>query len=153
MAFLFPKDTIMSMDLKCGGHLTHGSTVNISGMWFNSTSYGVDPKTELIDMNEVLNCVIRHRPKLITADTSPYPRTIDWKMFRRITDAVDSYLFADISYIVDLIVSGLCPSSIDHCDIVTTTTHKSLRGSQGGLILSNNQELFERISNAVFPGL
>ncbi|PIM95727.1 Serine hydroxymethyltransferase [Candidatus Hodgkinia cicadicola] len=153
LALLSPGDTIMGMDLKCGGHLTHGSTVNISGMWFNSVSYGVDPKTGLIDMNEVLNCAIRHRPKLIIAGASSYPRTIDWKMFRRIADAVDSYLLADISHIAGLIVSGLCPSPIDHCDIVTTTTHKSLRGPRGGLILSNNQELFEHISDAVFPGL
>ncbi len=153
LALLSPGDTIMGMDLKCGGHLTHGSAVNISGMWFNSVSYGVDPKTGTIDMNEVLNVAIRHRPKLIIVGTTSYPRTIDWKAFRRVADIVDSFLLADISHIAGLVVTGLHPSPIDHCDVVTTTTHKSLRGPRGGLILSNNRELFDRISNAVFPGL
>ncbi|PIM96241.1 Serine hydroxymethyltransferase [Candidatus Hodgkinia cicadicola] len=153
LALLSPGDTIMGMDLKCGGHLTHGSTVNISGMWFKSVSYGVDLKTGTIDMNEVLNVAIRHRPKLIIAGTTSYPRTIDWKAFRRVADIVDSFLLADISHVAGLIATGLQPSPIDHCDVVTTTTHKSLRGPRGGLILSNKRELFNRLSNAVFPGL
>ncbi|PIM96231.1 Serine hydroxymethyltransferase [Candidatus Hodgkinia cicadicola] len=153
LALLSPGDTIMEMDLKCGEHLTHESAENRFGIWFKSVSYGVNPETGLIDMNEVLNVAIRHRPKLIIVGTASYPRTIDWKAFRRVADIVDSFLLADISHVAGLIVTGLQPSPIDHCDVVTTTTHKSLRGPHGGLILSNKQELFNRLSNTVFPGL
>ncbi len=153
LALLSSGDTIVSMDFEYGEHLPHESVVNISGMWFKSITYGIDPKTGTIDMNEVLNVVIRHRPKLIIVGTGSYPRTIDWKAFRRVADMVDSSLLADISHIAGLIVTGLYPSPIDYCDVVTTTTHRSLRGPHGGLILSNNRKLFDRVSAVLFPRL
>ncbi len=153
LALLSSGDTIMAMDQKYGGYLKHGSVVNISGMWFKSISYGIDPKTGLINMDEVLNCAMRYRPRLIIVDPNLYPRKIDWKAFRQIADTVESFLLADISHIAGLIVTGLHPSPIGYCDVVTTTTHRSLRGPHGGLILSNNKELFNRISDSLFPGL
>ncbi|WP_192572903.1 serine hydroxymethyltransferase [Candidatus Hodgkinia cicadicola] len=153
LTLLSPGDTIMRMHLEWDGHLTHGLATNISGMWFNTVTYGVDPKTGTIDMNNVLNCAIRHRPKLIIVGSTSYPRTIDWKAFRRVADIVDSFLLADISHIAGLIVTGLQPSPIDHCDVVTTTTHESLKGPCSGLILSNNQELSKHISTTLFPRL
>ncbi len=150
LALLSSGDTIMGMDLKHGGYFMHGSVVNISGMWLKGISYGIDPKTGLIDMNEVLNVAMKYRPRLIIAGSSSYPRTIDWKAFRQVANTSDSFLSTDISHIAGLIVTGLYPSPIEYCDVVTTTTHRSLRGPHGGLILSNNQELFGRISCTLF---
>ncbi|PIM96064.1 Serine hydroxymethyltransferase [Candidatus Hodgkinia cicadicola] len=151
LALLSSGDTIMGMDQKYGGRFTHGSVVHISGMWLKYISYGIDLKTGLIDMNEVLNVAVKYRPRFIIAGSSSYPRTIDWKAFKQVADESDSFLFADISHIAGLIVTGLHPSPIEYCDVVTTTTHRSLRGPHGGLILSNNQELFDRISCSLFP--
>ncbi|MGP1916551.1 MAG: serine hydroxymethyltransferase [Candidatus Hodgkinia cicadicola] len=153
LSFLKPGDTIMGLELKCGGHLTHGSSVNLSGMWFNFVSYKVDQNTGLINMNEVLNLAVLHRPKLIFAGTTSYPRTINWQQFREIANVVDAYLVADISHISGLIAAEVLPSPFPHCHIATTTTHKSLRGPRGGLILTNELHLFERISSSIFPGL
>ncbi|PIM95344.1 Serine hydroxymethyltransferase [Candidatus Hodgkinia cicadicola] len=153
LALLSPGDTIMAMDFGYNGHSTHESVVNISGMYFKRISYGIDPKTGTIDMNMVLNVAVRHRPKLIIVGCTLYPRTIDWKAFRRVADIVDSSLLADVSHIAGLIVTGLQPSPIDYCDVVTTTTHSSLRGVHGGLILSNNRELFDQVSDVLVPGL
>ncbi|MFP3038921.1 MAG: serine hydroxymethyltransferase [Candidatus Hodgkinia cicadicola] len=153
LSLLTPGDTIMGLELKSGGHLTHGSSINLSGLWFNSIGYKVDQKSGLIDMNEVLNLAILHRPKLIFAGTTSYPRLIDWCKFREIADAVNAYLIADISHISGLIVANVLPSPFPHCHVATTTTHKSLRGPRGGLILTNDKYLSDRISISVFPRL
>ncbi|MGP1905947.1 MAG: serine hydroxymethyltransferase [Candidatus Hodgkinia cicadicola] len=153
LSFLKPGDTIMGLELKCGGHLTHGSSVNLSGIWFDFISYKVNQHTGLIDMNEVLNLAILHRPKLIFAGTTSYPRAINWQQFREIANIVGAYLIADISHISGLIAAEVLPSPFPHCHIATTTTHKSLRGPRGGLILTNESRLFEQISNSIFPGL
>ncbi|MGP1917894.1 MAG: serine hydroxymethyltransferase [Candidatus Hodgkinia cicadicola] len=153
LSFLKPGDTIMGMELKCGGHLTHGSSVNLSGIWFNFIPYKVNRSTGLIDVNEVLNLAILYRPKLIFAGTTSYPRTINWRHFREIADAVNAYLVADISHISGLIAAEVLPSPFPYCHIATTTTHKSLRGPRGGLILTNELHLFKKLSFAIFPGL
>ncbi|MGP1914392.1 MAG: serine hydroxymethyltransferase [Candidatus Hodgkinia cicadicola] len=153
LSFLNPGDTIMGLELRCGGHLTHGSSVNLSGMWFNFVSYKVNRDTGLIDMNEVLNLAVLHRPKLIFAGTTSYPRAINWQQFREIANVVNAYLVADISHISGLIAAEVIPSPFPHCHIATTTTHKSLRGPRGGLILTNEVHLYEQISSSIFPGL
>ncbi|MGP1911852.1 MAG: serine hydroxymethyltransferase [Candidatus Hodgkinia cicadicola] len=153
LSFLKPGDTIMGMELKCGGHLTHGSSVNLSGIWFNFISYKVNRNTGLIDVNEVLNLAILYRPKLIFAGTTSYPRSINWLHFREIADAINAYLVADISHISGLIAAEVLPSPFPYCHIATTTTHKSLRGPRGGLILTNEIRLFKKLSFAIFPGL
>ena len=152
LALLKPGDTIMGMDLSHGGHLTHGSHVNISGKWFRAVSYQVDKDTQVLDYNQIKQIAIEEKPKLIITGYSAYPRQIDFKAFREIADTVGAYLHADIAHIAGIVAKGLHPDPIPYCDVVTTTTHKTLRGPRGGLILSNNEELGKKLDKAVFPG-
>ena len=152
LALLKPGDTIMGMDLSHGGHLTHGSHVNISGKWFRAVSYQVDKDTQVLDYNQIKQIAIEEKPKLIITGYSAYPRQIDFKAFREIADRVGAYLHADIAHIAGIVAKGLHPDPIPYCDVVTTTTHKTLRGPRGGLILSNNEELGKKLDKAVFPG-
>ncbi len=152
LSLLKPGDTIMGMDLSHGGHLTHGSPVNVSGKWFQTCHYEVDKKTEMLDMDAIRKKAIENQPKLIICGFSAYPRKIDFKAFRSIADEVNAYLLADIAHIAGLVASGLHPSPIPYCDAVTTTTHKTLRGPRGGLILSKDKEIGKKLDKAVFPG-
>ena len=152
LSLLKPGETIMGMDLSHGGHLTHGSPVNVSGRWFKACHYEVDKKTEMLDMDAIRKKAIKNKPKLIICGFSAYPRKIDFEAFRSIADEVNAYLLADIAHIAGLVASGLHPSPVPHCDVVTTTTHKTLRGPRGGLILSKDEELGKKIDKAVFPG-
>jgi len=152
LSLLKPGDTIMGMDLSHGGHLTHGSPVNVSGKWFKTCHYEVDKQTEILDFDEIRKKAIKNQPKLIICGYSAYPRKIDFQAFRSIADEVNAYLLADIAHIAGLVASGLHPNPIPYCDVVTTTTHKTLRGPRGGLILSKDSELGKKIDKAVFPG-
>ena len=152
LALLKPGETIMGMDLSHGGHLSHGSPVNVSGKWFNSVHYGVSQKTELLDMEEVREQALKHRPKLIICGYSAYPRIINFKAFRKIANEIGAYLLADIAHIAGLVASGLHPNPIEYCDVVTTTIHKTLRGPRGGLILCKDKEFGKKFDKAVFPG-
>jgi len=152
LALLQPGDTIMGMDLAHGGHLTHGSPVNVSGKWFRVVHYGVHPQTERIDFDQVRDLALQHRPKLIICGYSAYPRTIDFAAFRAIADEVGAYLLADIAHIAGLVATGHHPNPVPLCDVVTTTTHKTLRGPRGGLILTRDPELGKKLDKAVFPG-
>ncbi|WP_269611352.1 serine hydroxymethyltransferase [Prochlorococcus marinus] len=152
LSLLKPGDKIMGMDLSHGGHLTHGSPVNVSGKWFKTCHYEVDKTTEILDMDAIRKKAIENQPKLIICGFSAYPRKIDFQAFRSIADEVNAYLLADIAHIAGLVASGLHPSPIPYCDVVTTTTHKTLRGPRGGLILSKNEELGKKLDKAVFPG-
>jgi glycine hydroxymethyltransferase len=152
-ALLQPGDKFLGMDLACGGHLTHGSPVNISGKWFNPVAYGVRRDDHLIDMDEVREIAHREKPKLILAGASAYSRHIDFKRFREIADEIGAYLMVDMAHYAGLIAGGVYPSPLPHAHIVTTTTHKTLRGPRGGMILSNDEEIGKRINSAVFPGL
>ncbi|MCL8205479.1 serine hydroxymethyltransferase [Ligilactobacillus agilis] len=145
-------DTIMGMDLAAGGHLTHGSPVNFSGKTYNFVSYGVDPKTEMLDYDAILTLAEKHQPKLIVAGASAYSRTIDFAKFRAIADQVGAKLMVDMAHIAGLVAVGLHPSPIPYADITTTTTHKTLRGPRGGMILTNNEQLTKKINSNVFPG-
>ncbi len=147
-----PGDTIMGMALDNGGHLTHGSPANFSGKLYHVVSYGVDPKTERIDYDAVAELAHEHRPKVIIAGASAYPRTIDFERFAQIAHDVDAYLMVDMAHIAGLVATGRHPSPIPHADVVTTTTHKTLRGPRGGLILANDPELAKRLNSSVFPG-
>ncbi|MFP3038170.1 MAG: serine hydroxymethyltransferase [Candidatus Hodgkinia cicadicola] len=149
-ALLSSDDTIMGLDLKCGGHLTHGSSVNLSGMHLNVVTYGVNARSGLIDMNEVLNCALRHKPKLIFAAADAYPRTPNWDYFRRLADLIDAYLLADISHIAGLVAAGEQPSPFPYCHVVTSTTHDSLRGPIGGMVLTDDEHISEKVDAAVF---
>lgn len=151
-AALQPGDTVLGMALPHGGHLTHGSPVNLSGKWFNIVSYGVDPKTELIDYDEVRKAATEHQPKLIIAGASAYPRFIDFAAFRAIADEVGAKFMVDMAHIAGLVAAGLHPSPIPYADYVTTTTHKTLRGPRGGMILCREEDA-KAIDKAVFPGL
>ena len=151
-ASLNPGDTVMGMSLDHGGHLTHGSSVNFSAKLYNFVSYGVDRELETIDFEEVQSLANEHQPKLIIAGASAYTRTIDFKKFREICDSVGSKLMVDMAHIAGLVAAGVHPSPVDHADIVTTTTHKTLRGPRGGLILSK-PELGKKINSAVFPNM
>ncbi len=153
LALLQPGETIMGMDLSHGGHLTHGSPVNVSGKWFNVVQYGVNKETQRLDMEAIRALALEHRPKLIICGYSAYPRTIDFQAFRSIADEIDAYLLADIAHIAGLVAAGVHPSPIQHCDVVTTTTHKTLRGPRGGLILCRDQEFARKFDKAVFPGI
>ena len=153
LALLSPGDTFMGLDLNSGGHLTHGSPVNLSGKWFNVVSYGVRRDDNLLDMDEVARQAEEHRPKLIIAGGTAYSRIWDWKRFREIADSVGAYLMVDMAHIAGLVAGGAHPSPVPHAHVVTTTTHKSLRGPRGGLILSNDKEIAKKINSAVFPGL
>ena len=152
LALLQPGDTIMGMDLSHGGHLTHGSPVNVSGKWFNVVQYGVDQATQRLDMEAIRKIALEHKPKLIVCGYSAYPRTIDFPAFRAIADEVGAYLLADMAHIAGLVAAGVHPSPVPHCDVVTTTTHKTLRGPRGGLILCRDAEFAKRFDKAVFPG-
>ncbi|WP_332065625.1 serine hydroxymethyltransferase [Bartonella sp. CB189] len=153
LALLQPGDTFMGLGLDAGGHLTHGSHVNMSGKWFNVVSYGVRQEDHLIDIEEVELLAKKHRPKLIIAGGTAYSRIWDWKRFREIADEVGAYLMVDMSHIAGLVAGGAHPSPISHAHVVTTTTHKSLRGPRGGMILTNDESLAKKINLAVFPGL
>jgi glycine hydroxymethyltransferase len=152
LTLLNPGDTIMGMDLSHGGHLTHGSPVNVSGKWFKVVHYGVSQETEQLDYEQILALAKEHRPKLIICGYSAYPRVIDFAKFRAIADEVGAYLMADIAHIAGLVATGHHPSPLTHCHVVTTTTHKTLRGPRGGLILTNDGELGKKLDKAVFPG-
>ncbi len=151
MALLKPGDTILGMSLPAGGHLTHGTKVNVSGKVFNAVAYGLDEKTELIDYDEVERLAKQHKPKLIVAGASAYPRKIDFARFRQIADSVGAYLMVDMAHIAGLVAAGLHPNPCQYADVVTTTTHKTLRGPRGGMILCK-AELAKKIDSAVFPG-
>ena len=153
LALLQPGDTFMGLDLNSGGHLTHGSPVNISGKWFNPVSYGVQEGTELIDMDAVAATAREHKPKLIICGGTAYSRIWDFAAFRAIADEVGATLLCDMSHISGLVAGGAHPSPFPHCDIVTSTTHKSLRGPRSGIILWNDEELTKPLNMAVFPGL
>lgn len=152
-ALLQPGDTFMGLDLNSGGHLTHGSPVNMSGKWFNVVSYGVRKEDQLLDMEEVARLAKEHKPKLILAGGTAYSRFWDWKRFREIADEVGAYLMVDMAHIAGLVAGGVHPSPVPHAHVVTTTTHKSLRGPRGGMILTNDEALAKKINSAVFPGL
>lgn len=152
LSLLEPGDTFMGMDLSHGGHLTHGSPVNVSGKWFKVCQYGVNPQTEQLDYDLIREQALKNRPKLIVCGYSAYPRLIDFEKFRSIADEVGAYLLADIAHIAGLVATGHHPNPIPHCHVVTTTTHKTLRGPRGGLILTNDPELGKKFDKAVFPG-
>ena len=152
LTLLQPGDSIMGMDLSHGGHLTHGSPVNISGKWFKVHHYGVSQKTEIIDYDQVLELAKEHKPKLLICGYSAYSQIIDFEKFRAIADEVGAYLLADIAHIAGLVATGHHPNPVPYCDVVTTTTHKTLRGPRGGLILTQNPELGKKLDKAVFPG-
>ncbi|MBQ6542022.1 MAG: serine hydroxymethyltransferase [Lachnospiraceae bacterium] len=150
-AFLQPGDTVMGMNLSCGGHLSHGSPVNISGKWFNVIPYGLDPETERIDYNEMRRLALLNHPKLIVIGASAYPRFIDYKLCREICDEAGAIMMVDMAHVAGLVAAGVHPSPVPYADVVTTTTHKTLRGPRGGLILMK-EEHAKAINSAVFPG-
>ncbi|MBR3437457.1 MAG: serine hydroxymethyltransferase [Lachnospiraceae bacterium] len=150
-AFLQPGDTVMGMNLSCGGHLSHGSPVNISGKWFNVIPYGLDPETERIDYNEMRRLALENHPKLIVIGASAYPRFIDYKLCREICDEAGAIMMVDMAHVAGLVAAGVHPSPVPYADVVTTTTHKTLRGPRGGLILMK-EEHAKAINSAVFPG-
>lgn len=152
LALLKPGDKVMGMDLSHGGHLTHGSPVNVSGKWFEACHYGVSPETEQLDYDKIRQQALEERPQLIVCGYSAYPRLIDFAKFRSIADEVGAYLLADIAHIAGLVATGHHPNPIGDCDVVTTTTHKTLRGPRGGLILTRDAELGKKLDKAVFPG-
>jgi glycine hydroxymethyltransferase len=153
MALMQPGDTFMGLNLAAGGHLTHGSPVNLSGRWFKVVPYGVRRDDHLIDMDEVERLAKEHRPKIIIAGGSAYPRIIDFRRFREIADAVGAYLMVDMAHFAGLVAGGAHPSPFPHAHVVTTTTHKTLRGPRGGAILTNDEELAKKLNSAVFPGM
>lgn len=153
LALLQPGDTFMGLDLNSGGHLTHGSPVNMSGKWFKVVSYGVRRDDNLLDMDEVARLAREHMPKLILAGGTAYSRVWNWKRFREIADEVGAYLMVDMAHIAGLVAGGVHPSPLPHAHVVTTTTHKSLRGPRGGMILCNDEEIAKKMNSAVFPGL
>jgi glycine hydroxymethyltransferase len=152
-ALLQPGDTYLGMDLAAGGHLTHGCPVNQSGKWFNAVTYGVNKDDGLINYDEVEAMALEHQPKLIIAGASAYPRVIDWERFRAIADKVGAYLFVDMAHYAGLIAAGEYPNPFPHAHVATSTTHKTLRGPRGGIILSNDPDLGKKFNSAVFPGL
>ncbi|MCE2950521.1 MAG: serine hydroxymethyltransferase [Alphaproteobacteria bacterium] len=152
LALLNPGDTFMGMRLDCGGHLTHGSPVNMSGKWFKPVGYGVNAETGLIEMDEVRALAREHRPKLIVAGGSAYPRIIDFSAFRAIADEIGAVLMVDMAHFAGLVAGGAYPSPLPHAHIVTTTTHKTLRGPRGGMILSADETFAKSLNSAVFPG-
>ncbi|MAU20446.1 MAG: serine hydroxymethyltransferase [Martelella sp.] len=153
LALLQPGDTFMGLDLNSGGHLTHGSPVNMSGKWFNVVSYGVSREDNRIDMDEVAAKAEEHRPKLIIAGGTAYSRIWDWKRFREIADSIGAYLMVDMAHIAGLVAGGVHPSPCPHAHVVTTTTHKSLRGPRGGVVMTNDADIAKKVNSAVFPGL
>ena len=152
LTLLQPGDKIMGMDLSHGGHLTHGSPVNVSGKWFQVSHYGVNKTTERLDYDEIRDLARKEKPKLLICGYSAYPRFIEFDKFREIADEVGAYLLADIAHIAGMVATGDHPSPMEYCDVVTTTTHKTLRGPRGGLILTRDGELGKKLDKAVFPG-
>ncbi len=152
-ALMQPGDTFMGLNLAAGGHLTHGSPVNLSGKWFKPVPYGVRRDDHRIDMDEVAKLAEQHKPKLIVAGGSAYPRVIDFRRFREIADSVGAYLMVDMAHFAGLVAGGAHPSPFPHAHVVTTTTHKTLRGPRGGVILTNDEELAKKLNSAVFPGM
>lgn len=152
-ALLKPGDTILGMGMDAGGHLTHGAKVNFSGKEYHSYSYGLNVKTEELDFDQIRETALKVKPKLIVAGASAYSRIIDWQKFREIADEVGAYLMVDMAHIAGLVATGQHPSPIPVADVVTTTTHKTLRGPRGGMILSNNLEIGKKINSALFPGI
>ena len=153
MALIEPGDTVMGMDLAAGGHLTHGAPVSFSGQTYNFVSYSVDPETELLDFDAILKQAQEVKPKLIVAGASAYSQIIDFSKFREIADAVGAKLMVDMAHIAGLVAAGLHPSPVPYAHITTTTTHKTLRGPRGGLILTNDENLAKKINSAIFPGI
>ncbi|VOF95488.1 serine hydroxymethyltransferase [Streptococcus pneumoniae] len=153
MALIEPGDTVMGMDLAAGGHLTHGAPVSFSGQTYNFVSYSVNPETELLDFDAILKQAQEVKPKLIVAGASAYSQIIDFSKFREIADAVGAKLMVDMAHIAGLVAAGLHPSPVPYAHITTTTTHKTLRGPRGGLILTNDEELAKKINSAIFPGI
>ena len=152
-ALINPGDTVMGMSLAHGGHLTHGSPVNISGMYYNFVSYGLNDVTEMIDYDEVERLAKEHKPKLLVAGASAYPRVIDFKRLADIAHSVGAYFMVDMAHIAGLVAAGEHPSPVPYADVVTTTTHKTLRGPRGGMILTNDEELAKKFNKAIFPGI
>ena len=153
LALIRPGDTILGMSLDAGGHLTHGATPNLSGKWFNAIQYGVRRDDGLLDYEELESLARQHRPKLIIAGGSAYPRTIDFPRIRAVANDIGAYFMVDMAHFAGLVAAGLFPSPLPHAHVVTTTTHKTLRGPRGGMILSNDPELGKKFNSAVFPGL
>ncbi len=153
LALLQPGDTFMGLDLAAGGHLTHGSPVNMSGKWFNCVSYGVRKDDQLLDMDDIAAKAREHKPKLIIAGATAYPRVWDFEAFRKIADEVGAYLLVDMSHFSGLVAGGAHPTPFPHAHVVTTTTHKSLRGPRSGIILTNDEVIAKKVNSAVFPGL
>ena len=153
MSLIQPGDTILGQALASGGHLTHGAKPNMSGKWFNAIQYGVRKEDALIDYDEVERLAREHKPKLIIAGASAYPRVIDFARFRKIADEVGAFFMVDMAHYAGLVAAGLYPSPIEHAHVTTSTTHKTLRGPRGGIILTNDEELIKKINSAVFPGL
>ena len=153
MAMVKPGDTILGMSLAAGGHLTHGAPPNQSGKWFHAVQYGVREDNHLIDFDEVRRLAVEHKPKLIIAGGSAYPRTINFARFREIADEVGAYLMVDMAHFAGLVASGVHPSPLPYAHVATTTTHKTLRGPRGGMILSNDGDLGKKINSAIFPGM
>ena len=153
LALIKPGDTIMGMDLASGGHLTHGAPPNMSGKWFNAVTYGVTKDTHLIDYDQVEALALEHKPKLIIAGGSAYSRVIDFARFRAIADKVGAYLHVDMAHFAGLVAGGQHPSPFPHAHVATTTTHKTLRGPRGGMILTNDEKLAKKFNSAIFPGL
>ena len=152
LALCNPGDTVMGMDLSNGGHLTHGCAANFSGKFYNIVSYGCDPESGMIDYDQVRTLAMKHRPKMIIAGASAYPRTIDFEIFSRIARECGAYLMVDMAHIAGLVAAGEHPSPIPYADIVTTTNHKTLRGPRGGMILTNDEAIAKKINSAIFPG-
>ena len=153
LALIKPGDTIMGLSLAAGGHLTHGAPPNLSGKWFNAVQYGVRPDDHRIDYDEVERLAHKHKPTMIIAGSSAYSRVIDFARFRQIADSVGAYLLVDMAHFAGLVAAGLYPSPLPHAHVVTTTTHKTLRGPRAGMVLSNEEEIGKKINSALFPGL
>jgi len=153
MALIKPGDTVLGMSLAAGGHLTHGAAPNQSGKWFNAVQYGVRESDSLLDYDEVERLAKEHKPKMIIAGASAYPRHIDFERFRKVADDVGAYLFVDMAHYAGLIAAGTYPSPVPHAHVTTTTTHKTLRGPRGGMILTNDLEIFKKLNSAIFPGI
>jgi glycine hydroxymethyltransferase len=153
MALLQPGDTILGMSLASGGHLTHGAAPNQSGKWFKAIQYGVSKDNALLDYEEVERLAKEHKPKMIIAGASAYPRVIDFKRFREIADSVGALLFVDMAHYAGLVAAGVYPSPIQHAHVTTTTTHKTLRGPRGGMIMTNDEDIAKKINSAIFPGI
>ena len=153
MALVEPKDKVMGMALDAGGHLTHGLHINFSGMLYDIVSYGVNSETEMLDYDEIERIALEEKPKMIIAGASAYPRAIDFKRFREIADKVGAYLFVDMAHIAGLVAVGEHQNPVEYAHVVTSTTHKTLRGPRGGLILTNDEEIAKKIDKVIFPGI